>query len=56
MVPLESVTEEHFHKHFDLNVLGVLLTSRGAFNYFDPNAAVEKEKSKFVGFLQSIRF
>ena len=45
MVPLESVTEEHFHKHFDLNVLGALLTSRGAFNYFDPNAAVEKEKS-----------
>src|SRR5258706_595098 len=23
--PLESITEEHFHKHFDLNVLGVIL-------------------------------
>ena len=23
--PLEGVTEEHFHKHFDLNVLGLLL-------------------------------
>ena len=23
--PLESVTEEHFHKHFNLNVLGLLL-------------------------------
>src|SRR5713101_4970428 len=25
--PLEGVTEEHFHKHFDLNVLGLLLAS-----------------------------
>src|SRR4028119_2457587 len=27
-VPLEEITEEHFHKHFDLNVLGLLLTSQ----------------------------
>jgi len=25
-VPLEDVTEEHFYKHFDVNVLGLLLT------------------------------
>src|SRR6266511_1594659 len=25
--PLESLTEEHFHKHFNLNVLGLLLAS-----------------------------
>jgi 3-oxoacyl-[acyl-carrier protein] reductase len=27
-VPLEDITEEHFHKHFDLNVLGLILTSQ----------------------------
>jgi 3-oxoacyl-[acyl-carrier protein] reductase len=33
--PLEEITEEHFHKHFDLNVLGVILASREAVRYFD---------------------
>jgi 3-oxoacyl-[acyl-carrier protein] reductase len=28
--PLEAVTEEHFHRHFDLNVLGLLLTTKEA--------------------------
>jgi len=28
--PLEAVTEQHFHKHFDLNVLGLLLATREA--------------------------
>jgi 3-oxoacyl-[acyl-carrier protein] reductase len=28
--PLESVTEEHFHRHFNLNVLGLLLTTQEA--------------------------
>src|SRR4026208_1173866 len=28
--PLENVTEEHFHKHFDVNVLGLLLASQAA--------------------------
>src|SRR5207253_9942271 len=28
--PIEGVTEEHFHKHFDLNVLGLLLASKEA--------------------------
>src|SRR5438874_11953869 len=34
--PLENVTEEHFHKHFDVNVLGLLLTSQAALKYFSP--------------------
>jgi len=34
--PLESVTEENFHKHFDLNVLGLVLASREAAKYFGP--------------------
>ena len=33
--PLEGVTEEHFHKHFDVNVLGVLLASKEAVRHFD---------------------
>ncbi len=34
--PLEEVTVEHFHKHFDLNVLGLLLACQIAVNYFGP--------------------
>ena len=33
--PLEDVTEEHFHKQFDLNVLGLLLASKEAVKHFD---------------------
>src|SRR6059036_2459919 len=29
-LPLENVTEEHFHKHFDVNVLGLLLAIQEA--------------------------
>jgi 3-oxoacyl-[acyl-carrier protein] reductase len=32
--PLEAVTEAHFHKHFDVNVLGVLLASQAAVKHF----------------------
>lgn len=31
--PLEQITEEHFHKQFNLNVLGLLLTTREAVKY-----------------------
>ena len=34
--PLEGVTEAHFHKHFDLNVLGLLLASKEALKHFGP--------------------
>ena len=33
--PLEDVTEAHFHKHFDVNVLGLLLASKAAVQHFD---------------------
>jgi 3-oxoacyl-[acyl-carrier protein] reductase len=33
--PLEGVTEELFHKQFDLNVLGLLLASKEASRYFN---------------------
>jgi 3-oxoacyl-[acyl-carrier protein] reductase len=34
--PLDAVTEEHFHRHFDLNVLGLILASREAAKHFGP--------------------
>ncbi len=34
-LPLDKVTEEHFHKHFDLNVLGLLFASQAAAKQFD---------------------
>ena len=34
--PLENITEEQFHKLFDLNVLGLLLTTQKAVEYFGP--------------------
>ena len=33
--PLENVAADHFHKQFDLNVLGLILTSQKAAEYFD---------------------
>ncbi|MDZ4288408.1 MAG: glucose 1-dehydrogenase [Prosthecobacter sp.] len=33
--PLEGVTEDHFHRQFNLNVLGLLLTTQRAVEYFD---------------------
>jgi 3-oxoacyl-[acyl-carrier protein] reductase len=36
MFPLEEITEEHFHKQFNLNVLGLLLTTQEALKHFGP--------------------
>jgi 3-oxoacyl-[acyl-carrier protein] reductase len=35
--PLESISAEHFHKQFDLNVLGLLLTTQEAVKHFGPS-------------------
>ena len=34
--PLENITEEHFHKQFNLNVLGLLLATQAAVKLFGP--------------------
>ena len=34
--PIEAVTPEHFHKQFNVNVLGLLLTTQAALKHFDP--------------------
>ena len=36
-LPLEAITPEHFHKQFDLNVLGLLLVSAEAVRHFNAN-------------------
>jgi 3-oxoacyl-[acyl-carrier protein] reductase len=36
-LPLEAVTEEHFHRLFDLNVLGLILCSQQAVDRFGAN-------------------
>jgi 3-oxoacyl-[acyl-carrier protein] reductase len=35
-LPIEGITEEHFHRLFDLNVLALILASREAAKYFGP--------------------
>jgi 3-oxoacyl-[acyl-carrier protein] reductase len=36
-VPLEEITEEHFYRHFDTNVLGMLLVTQEALKHLDSN-------------------
>lgn len=33
--PIENISPEHFHKQFNLNVLGLLLTTQAALKHFD---------------------
>jgi 3-oxoacyl-[acyl-carrier protein] reductase len=35
--PIDAVTTEHFHKQFDLNVLGLLLSTKAAVAHFGPD-------------------
>jgi 3-oxoacyl-[acyl-carrier protein] reductase len=34
--PIEAVTPEHYEKQFNLNVLGLLMTTQAALRHFDP--------------------
>src|SRR5262245_22000865 len=34
--PLEEITREHYHRQFDLNVLGLILTTQEAVKHFGP--------------------
>jgi 3-oxoacyl-[acyl-carrier protein] reductase len=49
--PLEAVTEEHFHKLFDLNVLGLILASQEAAKYFDSAGGSIINISSVVSFM-----
>jgi 3-oxoacyl-[acyl-carrier protein] reductase len=47
--PLESITEEHFNKHFGLNVLGLLLTTQEAVKHFGDRGGSIINLSSVVG-------
>jgi 3-oxoacyl-[acyl-carrier protein] reductase len=47
--PLEAITEEHFHKQFNLNVLGLLLTTQKAVENFAPTGGSIVNISSVVG-------
>jgi 3-oxoacyl-[acyl-carrier protein] reductase len=38
--PLDGITPEHFHRHFDLNVLGLLLVSQEAARHFNDGGSI----------------
>jgi 3-oxoacyl-[acyl-carrier protein] reductase len=40
MLPLEAITEEHFHKIFDINVLGLLLTTQAAVKHMSEGSTI----------------
>ena len=38
--PIEAITPEHFHKHFNVNVLGLLLTTQAAVKHLGQGGSV----------------
>lgn len=38
--PIEEITPEHFHRQFDVNVLGVLLTTQAAVKYMGEGGSI----------------
>ncbi len=49
--PLEQITEEHFHKQFNLNVLGLLLTTQEALKHFNSTGGSVVNVSSLVSTL-----
>jgi 3-oxoacyl-[acyl-carrier protein] reductase len=46
--PLEAISAEHFHKQFNLNVLGLLLTTQEAVKHFGPAGGSIVNMSSFA--------
>ncbi|HEY3857432.1 MAG TPA: glucose 1-dehydrogenase [Verrucomicrobiae bacterium] len=46
--PLEQITEDHFHKQFNLNVLGLILTAQKAVESFGPGGGAIINTSSVV--------
>jgi 3-oxoacyl-[acyl-carrier protein] reductase len=40
LAPLEEITPDHFHKQFNINVLGLLLTTQAAVKYMREGASI----------------
>ena len=47
--PLEAITPEHFHRHFDLNVLGLLLATQEAVKFMNDGGGSIINISSIVG-------
>jgi 3-oxoacyl-[acyl-carrier protein] reductase len=47
--PLEAITPENFHKQFNLNVLGLILTTQEAVKHFGPTGGSVVNISSVVG-------
>ena len=47
--PLEQISEEHFHKQFNLNVLGLILTTQEALKHFNGDGGSVINISSIVG-------
>jgi 3-oxoacyl-[acyl-carrier protein] reductase len=48
-LPLENITAEHFHRQFDLNVLGLLLATQAAVKHLDATGGSIINISSVVG-------
>jgi 3-oxoacyl-[acyl-carrier protein] reductase len=46
--PLQAISADHFHKHFNLNVLGLLLTTQEAVKHFGPAGGTIINMSSFA--------
>ena len=44
--PLEAVTEDEFHREFNTNVLGTILTTQEALKHFGPTAAASSTSAR----------
>ncbi len=49
--PLGQITEEHFHRHFNLNVLGLILATQEALKYFPSDGGSIVNTSSLVSTL-----
>jgi 3-oxoacyl-[acyl-carrier protein] reductase len=38
--PIQEITEDHFHRHFNINVLGLLLTTRAAVRHLSEGGSI----------------
>ena len=47
--PLEAITPEHFHRQFNLNVLGLILTTQEAVKHFGPGGGSVVNIGSVVG-------
>jgi 3-oxoacyl-[acyl-carrier protein] reductase len=39
-VPIEAITEEHFHRIFNVNVLGAILTTQAAIKHLGEGGSI----------------